>query len=141
LVLVLIGQFYCHGAVAQQLNFDLYNKSNGLVNNDVDCIVQGSNGFLYFGTPAGLSVYDGSSFTNYGSSKGFQSSVISSIHELAERHFALFTNSSRVYQFANQRLSADSFGNHLAVKNLYHGSSGRRYASTYSGLYISKPAN
>ena len=138
MTLVFIGQFYWPVASAQQLNFDLYNKSNGLVNNDVNCIEQGSNGFMLFGTPAGLSVYDGSSFTNYGSSKGFRSSTISSIHELAGGHFALFTNSSQVYRFSDQRLSADSPATLPAVKNLYLGSSGRRYASTYSGLYISE---
>ncbi len=125
----------CCTASGQQLNFDYYNKSNGLVNNEVHCIIQATSGLMYFGTPSGLSIYDGASFTNYDLSKGFRNNFISDIKELRNNEFALFTRSSQFYQFSNHRLQIDSCGN-IAIKNIYHGKSGNWYACTYPELYL-----
>ena len=130
--LVVCGCSFVNG---QQLNFDYYNNGNGLINNEVHCIMQGSNGFMYFGTPSGLSVFDGASFTNYGVQKGFQENIISSIQELTTSKILLFTRSNKFYNLHEQKLLVDSVLHNTSIKNIYQGNSGRWYACTYSGLF------
>jgi len=119
---------------SQQLNFDHYNQSNGLINNEVHCIMQASNGFMYFGTPSGLSIFNGASFNNYDVSKGFKHNIISGIQELISEKIFLYTNSNQFYQISDQHLSVDSVK--VPIKNIYRGKSGLWYACTYSGLYL-----
>jgi ligand-binding sensor domain-containing protein len=45
--------------------WEAFDTSDGLLNNQVTCIAVGSNGTLWFGTPAGISSFDGSTWTNY----------------------------------------------------------------------------
>ena len=126
----------CYCTVGQQFNFDLYNKSTGLVNNEVHCITQGSDGFMYFGTPSGLSVYDGASFTNYDLHKGFRSNMISGIQELQNGQVVLFTGNNEFYRLNNQLLSIDAIvEKKVAIKNTYATKQGTYFASTFSGLY------
>ena len=47
------------------LKFQHYSVENGLVNNTINCMAQDHYGFMWFGTGAGLSKFDGVSFTNY----------------------------------------------------------------------------
>lgn len=42
-----------------------YTHKDGLPDNTVQCILQDSRGFIWLGTPAGLSCFDGKRFTNY----------------------------------------------------------------------------
>ncbi len=47
------------------LRFAHLTSDDGLVQNNVSAILQDRNGFMWFGTEAGLSRYDGYTFTNY----------------------------------------------------------------------------
>ena len=49
----------------KQYSFLQVNNADGLVNNQVNCIHKDSRGFIWVGTVAGLSRYDGISFVNY----------------------------------------------------------------------------
>ncbi len=49
----------------KQYSFLQVNNADGLVNNQVTCIKKDARGFIWIGTNAGLSRYDGSSFLNY----------------------------------------------------------------------------
>jgi hypothetical protein len=122
-------------ANGQQLNFKYYNQSNGLINNEVHRITQASNGFMYFGTPSGISILDGASFTNYGVSKGFRHNIISGIQEMGNEKILLFANSNQYYEIIDQRLQMDSFPEKNSIKNIYHSKSGPWWACCYSGLY------
>ncbi len=62
--------------MAQQYSFSNYTTRNGMVNNEVRCIVQAGNGTMYFGTPTGVSQYDGARFTNYNYKNGFSHSLV-----------------------------------------------------------------
>jgi len=123
-------------AESQLLNFYTYTKNSGLLNNEVRCILQASNRSMYFGTPLGLSVYDGASFNNFDIKKGFRHNIISDIVEGKDREISLFTNSDHYYRLFRQRLAIDSIPEQIAIKKLYRGRSGRQYACTYSGLYL-----
>ncbi|NME69870.1 hybrid sensor histidine kinase/response regulator transcription factor [Flammeovirga aprica] len=54
-------------AEENEIVFDiqLYSTKNGLVQNDITSIYQDSKGLMWFGTNAGISKFDGYSFTNY----------------------------------------------------------------------------
>src|SRR5947208_70999 len=47
------------------LQFGHLTTDDGLVDNSVTAILQDSRGFMWFGTPSGLSRYDGYRFTTY----------------------------------------------------------------------------
>ena len=50
---------------AQSFDFSHLDNSNGLSNNQVECIFKDSRGFMWFGTNQGLNRYDGLNFKVY----------------------------------------------------------------------------
>ncbi|MDO1499358.1 two-component regulator propeller domain-containing protein [Winogradskyella maritima] len=62
--------------IAQDVKFTHYNDNNGLSHNSIRHIVQDENGFLWFGTFAGLNRFDGYQFKSYVSSDKESSSIL-----------------------------------------------------------------
>lgn len=56
---------YGLAASAQQFEFSHLSNSDGLSNNQVECIFRDSRGFLWIGTNVGLDRYDGARFKTY----------------------------------------------------------------------------
>lgn len=52
-------------APAKDFYFVHYDKESGLCHQNIQCAMQDHNGFMWFGTRAGLSRFDGSRFINY----------------------------------------------------------------------------
>lgn len=46
-------------------NFDIFSQENGLPNNQIQCIYQDSDGWMWIGTSQGLSRFDGYNFVNF----------------------------------------------------------------------------
>ncbi|MBN2596839.1 two-component regulator propeller domain-containing protein [Labilibaculum sp.] len=66
------------------IRFHYLNNNNGLAQNTVDCILQDSRGFMWFGTWNGLCRYDGYTFTTYNKTKdlsGIPDNFIQSMSE------------------------------------------------------------
>ncbi|WP_291723861.1 two-component regulator propeller domain-containing protein [Bernardetia sp.] len=55
--------------------FTQYSTDNGLSNNSVKCILQDSNGFMWFGTRDGLSRFDAYSFQSYKSAPTLEGGI------------------------------------------------------------------
>lgn len=55
----------CLGAQVNKLSFKHLTTDHGLSEGTVQSIIQDNDGFMWFGTDAGLSKYDGYEFTNY----------------------------------------------------------------------------
>ena len=70
-------------AFGQILPFKTYSAKDGLLSNDIECISQDSRGYMWFGTTDGISVFDGTSFTNYTIHEGLPGNVVTQI--LADR--------------------------------------------------------
>jgi ligand-binding sensor domain-containing protein/two-component sensor histidine kinase len=66
---------------SEQLPIRIYTTADGLPRNRVNQIVSDSRGFLWFGTPEGLSRFDGYSFTTYGVDQGLPGHVVNDILE------------------------------------------------------------
>ena len=49
----------------ENLEFVPYEEKDGLTTNNVNCIIQDTEGFMWFGTDNGLNRFDGYGFTNY----------------------------------------------------------------------------
>lgn len=122
-------------ALGQQFNFESYNRSNGLLSNEVDCIRQNSSGFMLFGTPSGLSIFDGAAFSNFDEAKGFHQDLISDIGELPGKEMLLLTGSSRFYRLGRWKLQADSFDAADGLKRAYRTKEGNWILSGYKGVY------
>ena len=58
-----------------------YDTRNGLAGADVHAILQDRKGYLWFGTEAGVSQYDGQRFVNYTTADGLASNRVTSILE------------------------------------------------------------
>ncbi|MFB6318311.1 two-component regulator propeller domain-containing protein [Saccharicrinis sp. FJH54] len=65
IILVLFGILIQNIYANSRYSFLRLNNSNGLINNQVTCIFKDSHGFIWIGTSAGLSRYDGSKFINF----------------------------------------------------------------------------
>ena len=75
----------CSPALAANLDFRCLDTSNGLADSHVSSIIKDRNGYLWIGTAAGLSRYDGFRFKNFYSSTADKSSILSNqIEGLAE---------------------------------------------------------
>lgn len=73
-----------HPSPSQVLPFESYSVRDGLLSNDVRCITQDSEGYLWIGTRDGVSVFDGHRFMNYtvndGLSPGFIQDIVEDLH-------------------------------------------------------------
>ncbi|WP_158021995.1 hybrid sensor histidine kinase/response regulator transcription factor [Flammeovirga pacifica] len=68
-------------------DIELYSTKNGLIQNDINSIYQDSKGIMWFGTNAGISKFDGYTFTNYSmDTHQLSSNIISSFQEDQNNH-------------------------------------------------------
>jgi ligand-binding sensor domain-containing protein/two-component sensor histidine kinase len=79
-VLLLVSTFTI--VKAQVYYFKEYTTSDGLIQGTVRVISQDLFGRMWFGTAEGVSIYDGSSFYNFGAKEGLTFPVITSFLEL-----------------------------------------------------------
>ena len=63
-------------AKAQEYTYTHYDIKDGMAGSTVYCSVQDKDNFMWFGTETGLSRFDGSHFTNFGSKEGLPDNEI-----------------------------------------------------------------
>lgn len=71
--------FSFNASVAQHYNFINYSTESGLAQSQVRSIAQDKNGYLWLGTLAGLTKYDGKKFVNYSIQNGLIDNQIISL--------------------------------------------------------------
>ncbi len=128
----------CANCFAQQYPFVYYTPKDGLVNSRVRSIKQDSKGRMYFLTYGGLSVYDGTRFTNYTSADGLGNDVINDILEITADSFFVATNTSKLNVLVNSKLSSfktsDNF--YPTVNHFHKSADGNLYVAADEGLFI-----
>ena len=75
LVFFLSAVYHHLPAQVPSLYFEKLTTQNGLSNNKVNCILQDSRGFIWFGTDDGLNRYDGNNFTIFRNTPGVRYSI------------------------------------------------------------------
>src|SRR6185295_2924733 len=137
--LLFLACFFVSAVVfAQEYPFVHYTPRDGLVSNHVKGIYQDSKGRIYFITQNGLSVYDGSRFTNYTSEDGLHNDVVNCVMEMGEDSVWVITNSSGINYLLNGQLK------NLALKNatipvinyLCRDNHNNLYAAADEGLFV-----
>lgn len=66
---------------AQEPHFQKLETVNGIASDKVYCVMQDSEGYLWFGTDAGVSVFDGFSFKNFDNRKDLTANEVFHIYE------------------------------------------------------------
>lgn len=100
LVFLCISQF-CYGG--NYLTYQYYNQRDGLPSNSIDDIAQDNEGYLYFATNKGLSIFDGNSFTNYSLiNTPIFSNAITVVKEISSRKMLVGSRDKGLYVLDKQ---------------------------------------
>ena len=120
-----------------QYPFVHYTPREGLVSNKAKFIFQDSKGKLYIGTYGGLSIYDGSRFTNFDYNNGLANPLVNDIVEMGDDSVWVIVNAQKINYIVNGRLKtfvpADNFT--PVINRLIKCSDGFFYAITDEGLF------
>lgn len=68
-ILLLLAACFCCTKIAAQYSFEFFNSAHGLPSSEIISLAKDSKGFLWVGSSAGISRYDGYTFHNYNRSK------------------------------------------------------------------------
>ncbi|MBK9729720.1 MAG: hypothetical protein IPO83_00240 [Chitinophagaceae bacterium] len=101
-VIALMIIFYLSSSlIAQQPIFKHYTTGEGLPSQVVYCTTQDSKGYLWFGTDAGASRYDGHTFENFNIQDGLSDNEILNIHKDSKGRLWFFTLNGKLSYFLN----------------------------------------
>lgn len=102
LFLVAIQSLILHAQI-MQISFEVLNTTHGLSSNNITCLYQDKQGFLWIGTDFGLNRYDGNIFIHYYSeinnSNSLSGNYIADIIEDAEGIFWIATKDGGLTRF------------------------------------------
>ncbi|MBA3663268.1 MAG: hypothetical protein H0W61_03545 [Bacteroidetes bacterium] len=117
-----------------------FTINNGLPNQSIRCIFKDSRGFIWLGTDAGLSRYNGCEFLNYSSKDGLANDKVWSITEDDEGNLILGCYGGGLSYFNGKKFTSikEKEGlNLLYIRNLYFDKTTKAlYAGTQDGIAI-----
>jgi len=134
--IILAYFFICATSFAQQYPFVHYTPKDGLISNQIKNIYQDSKGRLYFTSVNGLSIYDGSRFTNYTSKNGLNFDIVNCIMEMGDDSVWIVTNSAAINCIVNGKLKTVHLKDPVVpiINLLLRDNKGTLYAATDQGL-------
>jgi PAS domain S-box-containing protein len=80
-VFILLAVFAGMTSFAQQYNFLRYSVQNGLPQTHVNCVFQDQSGFIWIGTEAGASRFDGHEFESFDGANGLPGNEVTALTE------------------------------------------------------------
>jgi len=129
-------------------NFVHLNNTNGLSNNQVECIFKDSRGFMWFGTNYGINRYDGYNFKVYTVRKNDPDGLIFNTTSRIQEDFEgnLWISSDQkyvIYNYKTEKFNRDinHFLNRMKLKpnpNLIEIDSSKNFYAWYSGTGVYK---
>ena len=124
-------------AKAQLYPFVNYTPRDGLVGNKVRFISQDSKGKLYFGTTNGLSIYDGSRFTNYNTENGLATDLVNGVMEIGDDSVLVVLNSHNLQYIHNGTVRNVFLKDSICpvINQFIRCSNGQYYAIADEGLF------
>lgn len=138
-LLSLVYFLVCSISLAQQYPFVHYGPKEGLADNRVRKIFQDSKGRMYFLTYEGLSVYDGTRFTNYTTENGLAINLVNDIMECGDDSLLLAVNAHQLQVLVRgdiKTLSLQTKGELPVINHFCKGENGNIYLATDLGLYV-----
>lgn len=81
MVLFYFAYFFISNVDGQEYYFEQYSIDQGLTHSKIHCLFEHQNGSIWIGTPNGLSIFDGISFTDISTIQGLASGGVSCIYE------------------------------------------------------------
>jgi signal transduction histidine kinase/ligand-binding sensor domain-containing protein len=137
ILLFLLAYFFCGDCLSQQYPFVHYTPADGLVNNRTRFICQDRKGLLYISTFGGLSVYDGSRFTNYTTNNGLAFNMVNDIIEMGEDSLWIIPNMSKIHCLVKGNIHniITSDGFYPVINKMIRCSDGSYYAMADEGLF------
>ncbi len=127
----------CAVIYAQQPGVKLYNVADGLPVPSVHAMYQDKYGYLWIGTPSGLSQFDGRQFVNFSIADGLQSTVVSLAFQDSGQRLWLATKAGMA-QFKSNRFitypTSDKMANPY-VFDFFETREKKIWALTASGVY------
>ena len=135
--ILLIFLFFSLQIKAQLYPFVNYTPRDGLVGNKVRFISQDSKGKLYFGTANGLSIYDGSRFTNYNTENGLTTDLINGAVEVGDDSIFVILNTHNLQYIRNGRVRNVFLRDSMCpvINDFIKCSDGHYYAVADEGLF------
>lgn len=155
-LLVLLSTVLGEGALAQKdiIHFENIGRENGLAQSTITGIVEGNDGFMWFGTAEGLHRYDGYEFKIYKHVNRLESSLsnnhITSLFEDEEGYLWVGTYTGEVNRFdkVTQKferftiLDADSAANKYPINCIFQNKEGKiMIGLDGGGVVILNPKN
>jgi signal transduction histidine kinase/ligand-binding sensor domain-containing protein len=135
--ILLLASLLGGNCVSQQYPFVHYSPKDGLASNRARFMYQGSNGLLYIATYGGLSVYDGSRFTNYTIDNGLSNNTVNGIVEMGEDSIWIIPNAHKVQCLVGGTIhdvpTTDGF--YPVINKMIRCSDGFYYAVADEGLF------
>ncbi len=77
--MVVIQSLGCNYLYAQTFNFNNYSLKDGLIQSNVNDILQDKEGYMWFATDGGLSKFSGQNFTNFSTNDGLSEASVNTI--------------------------------------------------------------
>jgi len=140
---VLTGGISCLAQSAEtrgRYPFVFYSPRDGLVNSRVRSIKQDRRGRMLFITFGGLSVYDGTKFTNYNRQDGLAEDLINDVVEVGPDSLLVATNASKLNTLVRGKIgtyrTADNF--YPVINRFLKSNDGSWYVTADDGLFVLK---
>lgn len=105
---IALGAMFCFPSIsvhAQKLFTKTYSAADGLPHNRILSIHQDHRGYMWFGTPGGITRFDGWAFETYSVDKGLSNNVVNAIYETRDLELWAATDEG----FCRYDAAADSF--------------------------------
>jgi ligand-binding sensor domain-containing protein/serine phosphatase RsbU (regulator of sigma subunit) len=81
IVFLLLLSLIINNVKAQTYNFNHYSLKDGLIQSNVNDILQDKEGYIWFATDGGLSKFNGQTFSNFSTNDGLSEAAVNSICE------------------------------------------------------------
>ncbi|MBI5217267.1 MAG: hypothetical protein HY960_16055 [Ignavibacteriae bacterium] len=139
LFLLSIAMFLSTSLQAQVLPFQSFTIQDGLPSNQVGVLFQDSRGYLWIGTSEGISLFDGTTFTNYSVNEGLAFNTMNKIIESKSSPGTILvaTNGGGISKWKNGKFQTIKLGESQranSVNSVYEDSKGKIWCSSDSAL-------
>ncbi|HET6991563.1 MAG TPA: two-component regulator propeller domain-containing protein, partial [Bacteroidia bacterium] len=137
LIMLVLTVFFGMGKLcAQQYNFLRYSVKNGLPQTHVNCIFQDEDGFIWIGTEAGASRFDGQEFDTYDAHNGLRGNEVTAITETRQGILLATDSGVAVYFQGKFKLyKSDSLKDFSRINAFFTGLANEVLMATDKGLY------